>query len=168
MISMSSITGLGHIGLFCQDLENMRDFYSRFLGLSITDEDMVRGLCFFSADPKSEHHELALARIRDNAQPTQWVQQVSFVVRSLDDLRDYYHRIKAEGLRIDRTVTHGISCSIYFYDPEDNRIELYYKTGYDIRQPFGEAIDLDQPNDALLDFSKSFEATMGPARGAMR
>ena len=37
--------------------------------------------------------------------------------------------VNERGLRIDRTVTHGISCSIYFYDPEDNRLELYYKTG---------------------------------------
>ncbi len=163
---MSAITGLGHVGFFCQDLEKMRDFYSRFMGLTITDEDQDRGICFLSAAPESEHHELALARLCDNAQPTQWLQQVSFIVNSLDELRDFYHRIQAEGLRIDRTVTHGISCSIYFYDPEDNRIELYYKTGYDIRQPLGEPIDLDQPNDELLAFSKSFEETMGPARGA--
>ena len=162
---MSAITGLGHVGLFCDDLEKMRDFYSRFLGLAITDEDLDRGICFLSANPEAEHHELALARLRDGAQSTQWVQQLSFVVQSLDDLRTFYHRIQDEGLRIDRTVTHGISCSIYFYDPEDNRIELYYKTGYDIRQPLGESIDLDQPNEDLLAFSKSFESTMGPARG---
>jgi hypothetical protein len=121
-----------------------------------------------SANPQAEHHELALARLREDAQPTQWVQQLSFVVQSLDELRTFYHRILDEGLRIDRTVTHGISCSIYFYDPEDNRIELYYKTGYDIRQPLGAAIDLDESDESLLAFSKSFEATMGPARGATR
>ena len=163
---MRTITGLGHIGLFCQDLEKMRDFYSRFLGLTITDEDLDRGICFLSADPESEHHELALARLRGDSQPTQWLQQVSFIVPSLDDLRNFYHRIQAEGLRIDRTVTHGISCSIYFYDPEDNRVELYYKTGYDVRQPLGELIDLDQANEELLAFSQSFEATLGPPRGA--
>ena len=163
---MAAITGLGHVGLFCDDLEKMRDFYSNFLGLTITDEDLARGICFLSADPQAEHHELALARLRDNAQPTQWVQQLSFVVRSLDELRTFYHRIQDEGLRIDRTVTHGISCSIYFFDPEDNRIELYYKTGYDIRQPLGAEIDLDDSDDSLLAFSKSFEASMGPARGA--
>ena len=110
---MSAITGLGHVGLYCEDLEKMRDFYSRFLGLTITDEDLDRGICFLSADPQAEHHELALARLRDEAQPTQWVQQLSFVVQSLDELRTFYHRIQAEGLRIDRTVTHGISCLIH-------------------------------------------------------
>ncbi len=28
--------------------------------LSITDEDLNRGICFLSADPEAEHHELAL------------------------------------------------------------------------------------------------------------
>lgn len=165
---MTAITGLGHVGLYCQDLEKMRDFYSSFLGLTITDEDMDRGICFLSADPEVEHHELALARLRDDAEPTQWVQQLSFVVESLDQLRTFYRQIKAEGLQIDRTVTHGISCSIYFFDPEDNRLELYYKTGYNIRQPLGEVIDLEESNEVLLDFSKSFESTMGPALGAIQ
>lgn len=165
---MAAITGLGHIGLFCENLEHMRDFYSRFMGLTITDEDLERGICFLSANPQAEHHELALARLRPGAQPTQWVQQISFIVRSLDELRTFYRRIQAEGLRIDRVVTHGISCSIYFYDPEDNRIELYYKTGYDVRQPLAEPLDLEQSDEALLAFSRSFEATSGPARGATR
>ncbi len=162
---MPEITSLGHMGLFCENLEKMRDFYSQFMGLTITDEDPEWGICFFSANPKAEHHELALARPRGDAQKTQWLQQVSFKVKSLDDLREFYHRIQAEGLRIDKTVTHGISCSVYFYDPEDNRIELYYKTGYDVLQPLSEHIDLDKPNEELLAFSKGFEATLGPARG---
>lgn len=165
---MSAITSLGHVGLYCQDLEKMRDFYSNFLGLTITDENLDRGICFLSANPQAEHHELALAKLRDDAEPTQWLQQMSFVVKSLDDLRTFYHRIQDEGLRIDRIVTHGISCSIYFYDPEDNRVELYYKTGYDVRQPMGELIDLEKSNEELLAFSKAFEATMGPAQGASR
>ncbi len=165
---MPGITNLGHLGLFCEDLEKMRDFYSRFMGLTITDEDLERGICFLSANPEGEHHELALAKLGANAQPTQYLQQMSFIVKSMEDLTDFYHRIQEEGYRIDRTVTHGISCSIYFYDPEDNRIELYYKTGYNVRQPLGEEIDLDQSAQEILDFSKSFETSLGPARGASK
>ena len=132
---MPQITRLGHVGLFCNDLMKMRDFYSRVMGLTITDEDLERGICFLSADPEAEHHELALARAKDPSQKTHNVQQVSFKVKNLDDVRAFYHRLQDEGLRIDRTVTHGIACSVYFYDPEDNRIELYYTTPYQIRQP---------------------------------
>jgi len=96
------------------------------------------------------------------------VQQVSFKVQNLDDVRAFYHRLQQEGLRIDRTVIHGIACSVYFYDPEDNRVELYYTTPYKVRQPLGQQIDLDQSSDELLAFSQSFEATMGPPRSAQQ
>ena len=108
---MAEISGLGHVGLFCNDLPKMRDFYARVLGLTISDEDMARGICFLSAAPEAEHHELALVQAREAGQKTHNVQQVSFKVKTLDDVRAFYHRLKQEGMKIDRTVTHGIACS---------------------------------------------------------
>src|SRR5438876_4795237 len=134
---MPEISGLGHVGLFCTDLLKMRDFYARVLGLTISDENLERGICFLSAAPDAEHHELALVQAKDPAQKTHNVQQVSFKVKRLDDVRSFYHRLQQEGMKIDRTVTHGIACSVYFYDPEDNRVELYYTTPYQVRQPLG-------------------------------
>jgi catechol 2,3-dioxygenase-like lactoylglutathione lyase family enzyme len=163
---MPQITGLGHVGLYCNDLGKMRDFYTRVLGLTISDENLDRGICFLSAAPEVEHHELALVQAKEPAQKTHNVQQVSFKVKSLADVRAFYHRLLDAGTKIDRTVTHGIACSVYFYDPEDNRIELYYTTPFQVRQPLGEHIDLDQPDAELLAFAKSFEETKGPPRGA--
>ena len=165
---MPQISGLGHVGLYCHDLEKMRDFYARVLGLTITDEDLERGICFLSAAPEAEHHELALARAKEPGQKTHNVQQVSFKLKSLDDVRAFYHRVQDAGMKIDRTVSHGIACSVYFYDPEDNRIELYYTTPYNVRQPLGEPIDLDKPDADLLAFSKSLEEKKGPRRGAQQ
>ena len=164
---MPQVTRLGHVGLFCNDLMKMRDFYSRVMGLTITDEDLERGICFLSAAPDAEHHELALVQAREPGQKTHNVQQVSFKVKTLDDVRAFYHRLQQEGMKIDRTVTHGIACSVYFYDPEDNRVELYYTTPYKVRQPLGEHIDLDRPDADLLAFAQSFEKN-GPPRGAQR
>ncbi len=84
---MPEITGLGHVGLFCHDLRTMRDFYARVLGLTISDEDLERGICFLSAAPEAEHHELALVQAKEPAQKTHNVQQVSFKVKTLDDGR---------------------------------------------------------------------------------
>ena len=162
---MPHITGLGHVGLYCHDLGKMRDFYAGVLGLTISDEDLERGICFLSAAPDAEHHELALVQAKDPAQVTRNVQQISFKVASLDDVRAFHHRLRDAGLKIDRTITHGIACSVYFYDPEDNRIELYYTTPYKVRQPLGEHIDLDRPDADLLAFAQSFEKN-GPPRGA--
>jgi len=163
---MPQISGLGHVGLYCHDLGKMRDFYARVLGLTITDEDLERGICFLSAAPDAEHHELALAQAKDPGQKTHNVQQVSFKVQSLADVRAFYHRVQDAGMKIDRTVSHGIACSVYFYDPEDNRVELYYTTPYHVRQPLGEPIDLDKPDAELLAVSKALEEKKGPPRGA--
>ena len=153
--------------------QNPRTNRTRVIGLTVTDEDPDRGSCFLSADPDNEHHELALGEARGDDHPmgrrpkTTGVGQVSFIVESMDALKDLYQRLLAENVRIDQTVTHGISCSVYFFDPEDNRVELYYKTGYVVRQGFSRPIDLsNQSNEEILAFSKSFEATQGPFQGA--
>ena len=46
---MPQISGLGHVGLYCNDLGTMRDFYARVLGFTISDEDLERGICFLGA-----------------------------------------------------------------------------------------------------------------------
>ena len=163
---MAKIGKLGHVGLFCANLKKMRDFYSQFLGLTITDED--GSFVFLSSNPKEEHHEVVLVLARGDTKPTEYLQQMSFIVNSLEELKDFYTKIKAAGLRINRTVTHGISCSVYFYDPEDNLVEIYYRTGYDVRQPLNAPIDLDRPIDELLQTAKSYEQKLGPSLGANR
>jgi catechol 2,3-dioxygenase-like lactoylglutathione lyase family enzyme len=165
---MPRISGLGHVGLYCDDLGKMRDFYARVLGLTITDEDLERGICFLSAQPEAEHHELALVQVREPAQKTRSVQQVSFKVESLDDVRTFHRRLEDAGARIERTITHGIACSVYFFDPEDNRIELYWTTPFNVRQPLGEKIDLERPDHEILAFARSFEETLGPSRGPQK
>ncbi len=167
------VTGLGHVGIICDDFMKMRDFYTRVIGLTVTDEDPERGSCFLSAHPETEHHELNLGQSRgpdhpDGARPrTQGVGQVSFIVEDMSALREFNRRFKSEGTTILRTVTHGISVSIYFHDPEDNVGEVYFKTGYNIKQGFGRPIDLDtQTDEEILTYSKSFEETIGPFQGA--
>jgi catechol-2,3-dioxygenase len=82
-------------------------------------------------------------------------------------LGELNRRFKGEKIDILRTVTHGISCSIYFHDPENNAGEVYFKTGFVVKQGFGRTIDLEtQTDQEILDFSQSFEASEGPFQGA--
>ena len=138
---MPQVIGLGHVGLYCRDLGTMREFYAGILGLTISDEDRERGICFLSADPEAEHHELALVQAKDPAQKTHNVQQISFKVKGLDDVRAFYHRLVDAGMKIDRTVTHGIACSVYFYDPEDNLAVFAVTTMREVQvdRPLGDA-----------------------------
>src|SRR2546425_9778946 len=118
------ITGLGHVGIICDDFLKMRDFYTRVIGLTITDEDPERGSCFLSAAPEHEHHELNLGQARgpehpDGARPkTQGLGQVSFIVPGLDDLRALHRRVKAEETRGVPTVTPRNLVGIYLPFPE--------------------------------------------------
>ena len=148
---MPQIGALGHVGVYAEDLIKQREFYTRVIGLKIADEDLEgRGMVFLSADPEREHHEFVLMKGRVTSGDSKVIQQISFIVPSIDDLRDYYHRLQAEGVRIDRTVSHGNALGMYFFDPEGNRIELYYRTGFKVPQPHGDPIDLEASNQELL------------------
>lgn len=144
---MPKVTGLGHVGLFVKDMPKMVDFYSEFLGMEVTDRGPDDWIVFLSARPKEEHHELALLR-SDNTKSE--VQQVSFTVGSLADLRRFWQGIKERGYPVDRVVNHGIAFGCYFRDPEQNRIEIYWSTGKDYPQPHGDPISLDDSEEALL------------------
>ena len=148
---MPGIEGLGHVGIYADDIMKQRDFYTRVIGLKIADEDLDgRGMCFLSSDPEREHHEFVLMKGKEAPEGAKVIQQISFIVPTIDDLRDHYHRLQAENVKIDRIVSHGNAFGMYFFDPEGNRIELYYKTGFKVPQPHGDPIDLEEPNEKLL------------------
>ena len=153
---MPRIESLGHVGIYAEDLMKQRDFYTRVLGLTIADEDLEeRGMTFLSADPDREHHEFVLMKGRVSNDGDKVIQQISFIVPSLDDLKDYHARLVGEGIQIDRIVSHGIAFGMYFFDPEGNRIELYVKTNFKVPQPLGDPIDIGASNDELWDLARA-------------
>ena len=87
---MPRVTGLGHVGLFVEDMPMMVDFYSNFLGLTVTDVGLPR-IVFLSARPDEEHHEIALAQAQDGQKTN--AQQISFTCGSLHDLKEFYRKI---------------------------------------------------------------------------
>ncbi|ETX00573.1 MAG: hypothetical protein ETSY1_10750 [Candidatus Entotheonella factor] len=157
---MSQITGLGHVGIYADDLMKQRDFYTRVMGLTIADEDLEgRGMVFLSADPVAEHHEFVLMKGRVTSDDARVIQQISFKVGNIDDMREFKTRLEAEDLQIERIVSHGNAFGMYFFDPEGNRIEVYYKTGYPVPQPHGDPIDLEQSDADLLADAKDLLLT---------
>ncbi len=150
MPASPSIARLGHVGLYVDDLEKQKSFYRDVLGLTVTDEDAKRGLVFMSSRPVEEHHELLLCRGRNAGSETRILQQVSFRCNSFDDVIAFYQRLKAAGVKFDMVVSHGNAVGVYIYDPEGNRIELYWATGLQAKQPYGDPLDLDQPPAQIL------------------
>ena len=148
---MPQISGLGHVGIYAEDLTKQRDFYSRVLGLTIADEDLEnRGMVFMSSDPESEHHEFVLMKGRVTSGDAKVIQQISFHVPTIDDLRGYKQALDAENITIDRIVSHGNAFGMYFFDPEGNRVEVYYRTGVPVPQPHGDLINLEDSDEKLM------------------
>jgi catechol 2,3-dioxygenase-like lactoylglutathione lyase family enzyme len=145
---MPAITSIGHVGLHCDDVEKQKDFYTQVLGFKVTDIARNGNGYFMSAQPRAEHHQLLLLGGGRGSGPL--LQQLSFHTGSLAEVREFYQRLKAAGARINRTVTHGNAVSVYFYDPEDNLLEIYWDTGLLVHQPFGEPVNLDGSDDEVM------------------
>ena len=153
---MPKVSGLGHVGIFVNDLMKQRDFYSRVMGLEIADEDLEeRGMVFLSAHPDEEHHEFVIMKGRTGGPDTQVIQQLSFKVDTLAELKEFHSVFKSEGVHIQRTVSHGNAFGMYANDPEGNTIEVYYKTGFPVPQPHGDPVDLDASEEELLEIARS-------------
>lgn len=142
---------LVHIGLHCRDLEKMVDFYCRVFGLKVTDSgDYYMGgqIIFLSRDAK-EHHQVVLATGRTDDGSLKLINQISFRVDSLEDLIIFYHMLVEEKVKEMKPRNHGNAWSIYFHDPEDNRIEIYTSTPWYVGQPFGQSLDLSSSADTI-------------------
>lgn len=157
------ITGLGHTGLWVNDLPRMRDFYERVLGLTVTDEDETVGLVFFSAKPELEHHEFVLQTGRTASAGAKLPHQISWRVDSLETIVNFHNRFRDEEIPVQQEVTHGNAIGIYFFDPEGNRNEVYLRLEHKVRQPFRKTLNLDQPLDRILQEVEELLAGSGPS-----
>jgi catechol 2,3-dioxygenase len=58
---------------------------------------------------------------------------------------------------------HGNAWSIYFADPEGNRVELYCSSPWHVSQPFGEPLDLTESAAAIRAKTESMVKQDRPA-----
>jgi catechol-2,3-dioxygenase len=143
---------LAHMGIYVHDRHNMERFYTEVLGLMVTDQGEGRAgmhLTFMSGNPEN-HHQLVLVSGRPDTSGFNPIQQMSFMVDTLGDLREVHHRALALGATEMRPVSHGNAWSIYFKDPEGNPVELYVDSPFYTPQPCGEPFDLDLPNEEIV------------------
>ncbi len=141
-----------HVGIYVTDLKTMTDFYHRVLGFPITDEGPLHGaeMVFFSRNPR-EHHQVVLVAGRPPGLPDKIINQLSFRVGTLAEVLGFYRRIRGEKLASDvHPICHGHAWSVYFRDPESNRIEVYTDTPWYVHQPIREPMDFMAPEDEIL------------------
>ena len=144
---MGRISGLSHVGVFVRDLEGMAQFYCDTLGLTVSHRNEDR-MVFLTADIDREDHEIVLVRGRDG--DAKIIQQLSFRVGTVEDVLAYYRTFKDMGVEIQQTVSHGAGVSCYFYDPEDNRLEVFADIPVEGRRGYSGPIDLEKSSKELV------------------
>ena len=148
------------MGMFVADLARMRDFYTRVLGFTVTDSgelETARGLLqfvFLSRNPK-EHHQIVLATGKPADLPFNPINQISFRMAEFSGLREMYRRVVDEKVKELYPVCHGNALSVYFHDPEANRIELFVDTPWYVKQPLRIPMDLRMPDDELWKWAEA-------------
>ena len=143
-VAPSSLS-IGHVGIFVRDFEGMIAFYRDVLGFVQTDKG--ERICFMSRDP-GQHHQVVLAPGRKDG-PGETIQQLSFKVASLEDVKDIHDRLVKAGITKIDPCTHGNAWSVYFRDPEGNRLEFYCDTPWHIPQPFRRDMDYSEPSEVI-------------------
>ena len=118
---------LQHVNVYVRNVERSKKWYEELLGLHVY-EYRPGWAAFLSAD-EEQSHEVALMQLGDDA-PLQSKGQVglnhmAWRLESLDDLKEFYRKIKADGQPIERIIDHGISLGIYLRDPDGHVVELF-------------------------------------------
>ena len=117
---------LGHIVLRVRDAQKSKDFYMRTIGLKLAHEDLKRGSVFLSFG--EQHHELALFEPASDEQADgkkPGLHHAAWQLGSFEELQAAYRELKAMGIKVESTVEHNVTRSVYFPDPDGNRVELY-------------------------------------------
>ncbi len=152
MTEPTSTVAFSHFGFFVKDLEKMRAFYTRVLGFVETDRGVARGrpIVFLSRDPR-EHHQIVLVEGRSGSLDERVINQISLRVGSLAELKQRWALVKREADVTDINPTdHGTAWSLYFRDPEGNRIELFVDSPWYVEQPRVDPLDLAASDTEIM------------------
>lgn len=115
---------LAHVVLRVRDLPKMRDWYRTLLQAEVTQEMEV--ISFLTYD--DEHHRIALIAYPGLEGPGEVLRtgldHIAFTYGSVGDLLHSYERLRDAGIVPFWPINHGVTVSMYYRDPEGNRVEL--------------------------------------------
>jgi catechol 2,3-dioxygenase-like lactoylglutathione lyase family enzyme len=145
-----------HFVLRTGQIDKLAEWYGVVLGARIVFRD--ERLCFLSYD--DEHHRLALIQVPGLAPrdpEAAGTDHVAYSYRDLGELLATYRRLKGHGIVPHWPINHGVTTSMYYRDPDNNRVELQidnfatmdeshaYFTGPDFAEnPIGVIFDPEQ------------------------
>lgn len=125
---MAKVNKVGHVVLAVSDPEASAKWYADVLGMEIMHYNDKGQMAFLSFG--TQHHDIAVVKGPENAKlGSMGISHTAMQIEGgLDELKELYQKIKGKGVEIDFTTDHGLSQSVYFFDPDGNRLEIYCET----------------------------------------
>jgi catechol 2,3-dioxygenase-like lactoylglutathione lyase family enzyme len=161
---------ISHVILFCFDHDKMVSFYRDTLGFHQSDTGPARGetLTFLTLDPEIDHHMFGLCSGRTGPRDAKVVNHIAFRVHGMSELRRRYEQLKTalDVTDIDPT-NHGAWWSVYFRDPEGNRMEFFVDAPWYVKQPVVTKLDLSLTDEQIFETTRAkwgVEDTFQPMR----
>ncbi len=152
---------VSHFEIRARDSAVMEKFYTETLGFVVSDRGVLdrgpmqgRELIFLSHSPE-EHHQIVLIPSDARENSGSGIGHVAFRVDSLDEVRRVYEKVRRLPHAKPEPVSHANTWSVYFRDPEDNRIEIFTQTPWHATQPCRFDVDYDQPDAALKEATQA-------------
>ena len=133
---MIKLQRIGHILFTVRDLERSKAFYTGILGFKVLEQDPDHGGVFLSlgdygntldlfpsTKPDAHPQPRAALGMREGL----GVKHTAFAVETEEELTRAYFTLKDAGVPIHRALDHGSQKSIYFYDPDENLLEIVWE-----------------------------------------
>jgi catechol 2,3-dioxygenase-like lactoylglutathione lyase family enzyme len=112
-----------HAVLATKQFQPMVDWYCTVLSAEVVHENGM--LAFLTYD--DEHHRIAIAAVpglADKPRHSVGLDHLAYTYANLGDLVFTYERLKQAGIMPAVTINHGPTTSMYYRDPDGNRVEL--------------------------------------------
>jgi catechol-2,3-dioxygenase len=116
-------TKLAHVVLRCIDPARLRDWYLTVLQAHVSYENEM--VCFLTYD--DEHHRIGLVQmpgLQADAPAAPGLEHRACTYPDLGTLLANYRRLQQHGIEPFWTINHGPTISMYYRDPEGNKVEM--------------------------------------------
>ena len=124
---MARIERVGHVVLNVSDTQASAQWYVDVLGMELMNYTPGLEMAFLSFGVSD--HDIALVKAPEGAElGSPGLSHTALALEGgEEELREIYRKIKASGAKIDFLADHGLSRSFYFFDPDGNRLEIFYQ-----------------------------------------
>lgn len=126
---MPKINKVAHVVFAVKDVERSKAFYQDVLGMELISDRPDQGPSAFLSFG-SQHHDIALFEAPEGAErgTLGMIHAALQLDGGTDELKKMVAHLEAHGVPVTSPVTHGITNSVYFSDPDGHTLEIYSET----------------------------------------